>query len=192
MPRRYRLGRRREAVADTRAAILAAARQIVAEHGPQAGLSAVAERAGVSRITLYNQFGGKAQLLEALAEGAAASRTAPLPAAGDLDPIERLRLQIGHACAEWAEDPALYRQLPAGGPARDRSMDLAHDLAEGLAAADRLRPGCSVKEAEDAIGILTSFPAFDRLHKDGRRPAVAVAQILMRMAAGFLNRDAAV
>jgi hypothetical protein len=61
-------------------------------------------------------------------------------------------------------------------------------LAERLAASDELRPGCSIKEAEDVIGALTSFEVFDRLSKDGRRSPAAVAEILGRLASGILAR----
>jgi hypothetical protein len=64
-----------------------------------------------------------------------------------------------------------------------------HALAERLAAHDKIRPGCSLKEAEDVIGILTSFAVFDRLHKGGRRSPSAVAEILMRMAKEFLVQE---
>src|SRR5258708_6699800 len=101
------------------------------------------------------------------------------------DPADDLRRRIEQACAAWAANPRLYRQL-AG---RDRP-DHDHALAERLAAADRLRPGCSIKEAEDVIGILTSFPVFDRLHKEGRRTPSVVAQILLRMASGLLASGA--
>jgi hypothetical protein len=37
------------------------------------------------------------------------------------------------------------------------------------------------------IGILTSFPVFDRLHKEGRRSPSAVAEILLRMASGSIT-----
>jgi hypothetical protein len=86
----------------------------------------------------------------------------------------------------WASDPALFRGLP--GPLRAELEAAAEDrvLAERLAASGQLRPGCSLKEAEDVIGALTSFPVFDRLHKDGRRSSAAVAEILLRLAAAIL------
>ena len=62
-----------------------------------------------------------------------------------------------------------------------------HALALRLAADDRLRPGCSIKEAEDVIGIVASFSVFDRLHKGGRRSPAGVAEILMRMASGVMR-----
>ena len=65
--RAYRLGPRRQAgAARTRSGILAAAREVVSELGPESSVGRVAERAGVSRITIYDQFGSKAGLLDAL------------------------------------------------------------------------------------------------------------------------------
>ncbi len=88
---------------------------------------------------------------------------------------------IAGACAHWASDPALFRRLPATDAV---DADGIHVLASDLAEADRLRPGCSVREAEDVIAIATSFAAFDRLHQDGRRSTAAVAEILLRMCSG--------
>jgi AcrR family transcriptional regulator len=180
--RSYRLGRRQAAKAGTRSTILAAARDLLTDLGPGSSLGKVAERAGVSRITVYNHFGSKAHLFQALAASARPADAGPL-AANDATPREQLKSQIALACATWAADPALYRRLYEHGswaredPERDRT------LAEALAAADQLRPGCSIKEAEDVIGIVSSFQAFDRLHKGGRRSPAAVGEILTRMAA---------
>src|SRR5258708_7782713 len=201
--RAYRLGLRRQAeVGRTRSSILAAARELVSEHGPDSSVGKVAERAGVSRITIYNQFGSKAGLLAAL------STEAGLPPAGTpavdpgvepgADPADDLWRRIEQACAAWAANPRLYRQLAGSAPGAGLAPGAAglisgdrpdhdHALAERLAAGDRLRPGCSIKEAEDVIGILTSFPVFDRLHKEGRRSASAVAAILLRMASRTLT-----
>ena len=184
--RAYRLGRRRDGVDQTRAAILAAARRLIAEHGPEASVGRVAELAGVSRITVYNQFGSRAGLLKAVVAEARSDRELPDPG-HELDPRNRLKRRIAEACAAWAVDPALYRQLHGYQAPADEESAADRALAEALAAADQLRPGCSIKEAEDVIGVLTSFPAFDRLHKGGRRSAGSVAEILMRLAAELLR-----
>jgi AcrR family transcriptional regulator len=183
-PRPYRLGRRKDAVDRTRSTILAAARDLVTELGPDSSIGRVAERADVSRITVYNQFGSKARLLEALTE----SRSTPATPVAEHDPNGRARLRsrIDQACATWAADPDLYRRLQGQGSWAGEDSELDRTLAERLAAGDQLRPGCSIKEAEDVIGILTSFQAFDRLHKGGRRSVSAVAEVLMRMAVGVL------
>ena len=183
--RNYRLGRRAVETERTRARILAAARSLVAELGPQAGVGKVAELAGVSRITIYNQFGSKARLLEALSADLRPEFKG-VPAEAGADPAAELRRRIEQACGAWAVDPVLHRRLPGHeGEAQQSAAD--HALAERLAAHDRLRPGCSIREAADVIGILTSFPAFDRLHGNGRRSPSAVAEILVRMASGVMS-----
>jgi AcrR family transcriptional regulator len=183
--REYRLGRRQAEVDRTRYRILAAARELVSELGPESSVGKVAKRAGVSRITIYNQFGSKAALLKALSveAGLPAAGGGPEEATGD--PAADLRLRIERACAAWAADPRLHRQLAGRGHIERPDDD--HALAVRLAAHDRLRPGCSIKEAEDVIGTLTSFAVFDRLHKEGRRSVTAVAEILLRMASGLIT-----
>ena len=197
--REYRLGRRQAEVDRTRSRILAAARSLVSELGPESSLGKVAARAGVSRITVYNQFGSKAGLLRALAAEAGRPPAGAAPGEAAADPLEDLKLRIERACAAWAADPRLHRQLEgralgaagvalgAAGMLSRQSSDDDHALAERLAAYDRLRPGCSIKEAEDVIGILTSFPAFDRLHQGGRRSPSAATEILVRLASELLR-----
>jgi tetracycline repressor-like protein len=175
VPRPYRLGRRRAAVDRTSAAIVAAARELVAEGDP-AAMTAVARRAGVSRVTVYNRFRSRADLLRALAPA-----PSPTDAAPDAGPTEMLRRAFGRSSAAWAAEPALYRRLHV-----ETDPEQARLLAERLAAMDALRAGCSIREAEDAIAALLCFPVFDRLHRDGRRTAAAVADVLTRLAAGIL------
>jgi AcrR family transcriptional regulator len=175
--RAYRLGRRQPSVDRTARSILDAARELLAAGGPAAsGVAAIARRAGVSRITVYNRFGSRAGVLRALAP------VRPTPRPQLQDAREALRAHLSDSVAAWAADPALYRHLsPTAGDA-----DEIRRLAERLATSDALRPGCSLREAEDVIGLLSSFAVFDRLHRDGRRPAAAVADVLMRMASAIL------
>jgi AcrR family transcriptional regulator len=174
--RGYRLGRRQASTDRTAASILAAAR-LELEQAAAAGLSvgAVARRAGVTRATVYNRFGSRNGLIAALVPSAAA----PLSSVGD--PRDAVHDFLSSRCTQWATNPALYRHLPA---AEDGGV--ARTLAESLASADALRPGCSLREAQDVLDTLGSFPTFDRLHQNGRRSATAVAEILMRLAGGIL------
>ena len=185
-PHRYRLGARQGAVDRNRAAILGAAREMLAagDH-PEVSVGAVARRAGVSRLTVYNRFGSKAGLLQAVLDQTRRP-PAPAPASETTDPRARLHQRIRESCGRWASDPALFRRLPEIGVVEDEPSGQERALAEQLAAADQLRPGCSLKEAEDVIGALTSFETFDRLHKDGRRSPPAVAEILMLLAGAIL------
>src|SRR5258708_33203809 len=99
----YRLGPRRQAEVDrTRSSILAAARELVSEHGPNSSMGKVAERAGVSRITIYNQFGSKAGLLEALSTEAGPPPAASPAVEPGADPAEDLRGPIEAACCRCA------------------------------------------------------------------------------------------
>jgi AcrR family transcriptional regulator len=184
--RSYRSEKRENKARRTRSAVLKAARDLVAT-----GLSgspsvvAVAARAGVSRLTVYSHFGSKEGLLDALVAEARGA-DGPDRALDSGDPKQGLERILAEACTHWASDPSLFRRLPpialgAGGEASDDRR-----LAERLAAVDELRPGCSIKEAEDVIALLRSFATFDRLHQDGRRSAAAVAGILMRLAAAIL------
>jgi AcrR family transcriptional regulator len=185
---RHDLGKRQAGVDRTRAAVLTAARELVAAAGGSSlSVGAVARRAGVSRLTIYNRFGSRSGLLRAVA-GEAQRRTVPPPPNAAADPQAELHARIAAACAIWVTDPALFRALPAATSSGESIALKDRALAERLAAADQLRPGCSLKEAEDVIGALTSFAVFDRLHQDGRRSPSAVAEILMRLAGAILNR----
>jgi AcrR family transcriptional regulator len=184
---RLELGKRQAGVDRTRAAVLAAASELVAAAGDSTlSVGAVAKRAGVSRLTIYNRFGSRSGLLRAVA-GEAHRRTLAPPGDRADDPREELRDRLSAACSTWASDPALFRALPGVTSAGDSGTTRDRTLAERLASADQLRPGCSLKEAEDVIGALTTFAMFDRLHQDGRRSSAAVAEILMRLAGAILS-----
>src|SRR5258708_25726550 len=66
--RPYRLGKRQESIDETRSKMVEAARELILSKQALAGFSidAVAKQAGVARMTVYNQFGGRRGLLEAL------------------------------------------------------------------------------------------------------------------------------
>ena len=174
--RSYQRGKRQASVDQTRDSILRAARDEVVA-GAGVSLATVAEKAGVSRITVYNQFGSKAGLLQAIRPPGPPDE----PSAGGAR--DELRQRILLACSAWATHSSLLRHLPR---TEQEESERNRQLAERLAAADALRPGCSIKEAEDVMGALTSFDLFDRLYRDGRRSPGAVAEILMRLASGIL------
>src|ERR1700730_11924493 len=93
-PRKYDLGRRQAAVERNRGAMLSAARDLLIAGGhPGVSVGAVAARAGVSRLTVYNRFGSKARLLRAVVE-VARSSAAPAPVSDSVDPLDSLRRRI--------------------------------------------------------------------------------------------------
>src|SRR4029077_13010172 len=102
MEARHDLGKRQAGVDRTRAAVLTAARELVAAGGgSNLSVGAVARRAGVSRLTIYNRFGSRSELLRAVA-GEAHRRTAPSAGANAEDPRQQLRDRIASACANWS------------------------------------------------------------------------------------------
>jgi len=64
-------------------AMLDAASQVIAERGITAPVEAIARRAGVSKQTLYNRYGGKAGLIQALIRRRIDTLTAPLAGGTD-------------------------------------------------------------------------------------------------------------
>src|SRR5438876_585864 len=73
-PRPYRSVQRQVAAEQTRARIIAAARELLVASEGFSGftIDAVARQAGVARMTVYYQFGSKLGLLEALFDDLAA------------------------------------------------------------------------------------------------------------------------
>jgi AcrR family transcriptional regulator len=163
----------------TAASIVAAAR-LELERTPAHALSvaAIARRAGVTRATVYNRFGSRDGLIRALLPGRST------PPAINKDPRDAVHDFLASRCARWAENPSLYRHLSQ---VQGDDSDNARRLAEELGRFDQLRPGCSIKEAQDVLATLGSFAVFDRLHQDGRRSINACAEILMRLAGGILT-----
>jgi AcrR family transcriptional regulator len=169
MSRPYRLGRRQASIDRTAERILAAARRLVeADSSSLLSVGKVAREAGVTRATVYNRFGSRTGLLGAL-EPSGRATEAPT-----------LREYFAAQVSRWASSPPLFRHLPTP------EAEAPRFLVDTLAATDALRPGCSIKEAEDVLGALGSFATFDRLYRDGRRTTGSVVEILMRLAAAVV------
>ena len=81
--------------AERRANLLSAAEAAIREHGPDASMEQIAERADVSKATLYDNFDGKAGLTEAL--------------------LERYGLRLMATFAEAIGRPLRARQVVTGG-----------------------------------------------------------------------------
>src|SRR6267378_1925698 len=97
MPRKYELKQRAESLSETRARIVSATVELHDSVGPaQTTISAIAQRAGVQRLTVYRHFPDERSLFEACSAHWAAQNPAPDPStwvAVD-DPEERLRIAL--------------------------------------------------------------------------------------------------
>jgi AcrR family transcriptional regulator len=117
--------------------LLAAASQVFADHGPEAGVEEIARAAGVGTGTLYRRFPTKDALVSALIDDALDEMIALAEAAtGDPDGtgLERF-LEAASAC-QAAHRGALARLWHAGGDV-DRTERLRRAIARLLADAKR-------------------------------------------------------
>ena len=207
-PRPYRLGKRQAAADETRAQILAAARELLISPEGLAGFSvdAVARRADVARMTVYYQFGSRGGLLEALFDDLAdngAINDWLLAALAQEDPFEALDASIAAFGRFWAADRLFIRRLHAvaaldpdiaeGDRARhERRRHVVRGIVERIA--DRYgRPSEeSVDEATNILQTLTSFETFDALAGPSRsaEDVTPLLQRLARLALGMTGDEA--
>lgn len=99
-----------------REAVLAAARQVFSEKGYNASMEEIAFAAEVSKQTIYNQFGSKEQLFQAMIDDRIAEMTAPLTeATADADPRDVLTRigRIYHAKIIGPENVKMTRAMIA-------------------------------------------------------------------------------
>lgn len=210
-PRPYRLGRREAAVADTRERILAAAREVLGENG-FAGftIDAVADRAGVARMTVYYQFDSKGALLDALLDALAAGSLVdrlhaavgpadPLDPVHLIDPIDALDEFIAAFVGFWASDRVVIRRLrglagldpevEAAVSARDAKRRAGlRVLVIRLIETHGQPVDASIDDVTDLLHTLTSFETFDVMAARSRAPE-DVASLLIRVAHAALGAD---
>lgn len=165
-------------MARTRANIVAAGRRQLIDRGyHRLGLEDVAADAGVTRVTIYRQFGSKLGLLEAIADDVAqrsqvAGRVGA--AAAVADPSAAFRAVISELCRFWDIDPDLFRRLvslSAVDPVAQHVIDVREQwrydqigtVVRRMAAGRRLRPPFDASSATVLIGAVTSFPACDEI-----------------------------
>jgi AcrR family transcriptional regulator len=180
----YRKSKRAELEEQTRLRLTEAAVELHGTIGPaRTSMSAVAERAGVRRSTLYRHFADEAELFDACsAHWAAANPRPDIGAwAAIRDPAERLRLALGELYAFYERNESMLSNL-----IRDEStvptvaerfaafrgyLDAARDVllrGRGLRGRARAEPAA-------AIGHALSFRTWQSLVREqGMRPDRAV------------------
>jgi len=192
-PRPYRLGQRQVAADETRARVLAAARDQLKEE-TSFSIDAVARRADVARMTVYYQFGSKRGLLEALFDLLAArGGMQQLPSAfQQRDPIAALERLIDILAKFWSSDRVVLRRLRATA-ALDPELDqVLRERNEGRRNALRVMvsrlpaAGMPLAETVDLLYTLSSFENFDVLAGPDRTPE-AVAPLIKRAAVAIVQ-----
>ena len=201
MPRRsYHLGRRQGAVERTQARILKAVRALLVARGnPDFSIEAVARRARVTRVTVYQRFGTRSKLLEALFDQLArqGGMWDLADAFGQPDPEEALARFVTTFARFWTAHRPIHRRLQALAAldtGLDRTLRARQEWRrQGLRViVPRLgqRSGGAAAEAQDEtidlLFALTGFPMFDLLAGPQRTPA-DVAPIVLRVARAVLG-----
>ncbi len=197
-PRPYRLGQRQVAVDQTRARILAAASALLADPAGVAAftIDAIARQAGVSRMTVYYQYGSKRGLLEALFDFLAAQGGMDQLASAFRrpDPLEALAEFIATFCRFWASNRLILRRLQALAvldpeieqASRARQERRREGLRVLIGRLAERQPLERPDELIDVLHTLTSFQTFDALADQGRG-LEQVITLLDRLARAILD-----
>ena len=183
-PRRYRSPRRAESAAQTRHAILDAARVLFVNQGYVATtIDQIADRAGVSKPTVFASVGNKRDIIKELRDLAIAGDEDPVPLAQrpwfkealeEPDPARsvdlhaRTTVRLHQSAADLAEvlrtgagaDEEL-RQLWQTAE-HERRADAA-TFIDALLSKGPLRAGLGREAAIDIVWVLTSADSFQRL-----------------------------
>ena len=183
--RSYRLGQRQAAVDEKRAKVIAAARELILSERALAGFSvdAVAKQSGVARMTVYNQFGGKIGLLEALFDDLAVrGRIHQVADALQKDePLDALNDFITVFGYFWTADRMLIKRLhammtldfevaKAHAARQERRRDGLRVIVERLHEKYGFRADLPFEEIIEIVNTLTGFETFDALAGTTRSP----------------------
>jgi AcrR family transcriptional regulator len=202
-PRRYRLGQRQAAAEQTRSRIVAAARELLAAPGGFSGftIDEVVAQAGVARMTVYNQFGSKRGLLEALFDVLAARGLVERLRAAFArpEPREALAEFIAAFGGFWSSDRIVIRRIRGlasidpdfeqGVRARDeRRRQGLRTIVGRLAETYNTPSPVARDEVIDVLHTLTSFETFDNLAGTTRSPE-EVVPLVCRLAHAALELD---
>jgi len=187
--RDYRMGKRAEQVAETRQRITEAAMRLHTSVGPaNTTISAVAEEAGVTRVTVYNHFPDEEHLF--LACSAHWAQLHPAPEPSDWADLPDLETRAHHGLTDlygWFEEnhadlyPILrdFESMPEAFQVAMTAQMAAYGeaLVEGSGLRGRNRDRLSA-----AAGLVTSFWTWRSLAVDG---GLEVTEAV-RLATGFL------
>jgi len=178
------------AEAKRRQVIEAAAEFLRTEPLSAFSVDTVAKAAGVTRLTVYNQFGSRRGLLEAtfdhLAEHGRLDRIGE--AMMDPQPRQGLERLVEVFCDFWSGDLAVGRLHDAMATDAEfaQALTARNERRRGQIATlvERLSPKAAAQQRRDTVDLvftLMSYPVF-RLLSEGRSPADTCALIKMACA----------
>jgi AcrR family transcriptional regulator len=177
----YRQRRRAESTAKTRAQIMDAVRGLLEEGTFHAtSVEEIAQLAEVSRATLYQHFGSRFALVDAICESFSENPSMiAIQAAPDIaDPREAAALMVGQGIRFWASEELLHRHLYGLAEIDQSAADFVErQTADRRSVVERvvqraveggaLREGVSESQARATLLVLTSFHTFEELRAAG-------------------------
>ena len=190
MPRKYEQTRRAAQQEETRRRIVEAAVALHALQGPsRTTMSAVAERAGVQRNTLYRHFPDERALVHACSEHFFAENPMPSVEGWDLiaEPVDRLRHGLGALYAFWEANEDMSSNV-----VRDAEVDpLIQEVSELRSGAPRAAIRAALLDAwpdgrrspdlEAALDLALSFRTWRSLVRGSGLTTPAAADLMARM-----------
>ena len=184
--RPYRMKRRAELEEQTRRRITESAVALHEEVGPaQTSISAIAERAGVRRSTVYRHFPDEEALLTACSSHWRAANPPPDPGAwsGIEDPDERTERALRELYAFYRRTEPMYTSLVRDEPLvpiihrrLGEFYGYLRAIEDGLMAGRGLR-GRAARRTRAALGHAVAFPTWRSLAREqglGEADAVAL------------------
>jgi AcrR family transcriptional regulator len=177
--RRYTASRRRGSPANVDRVLDASEHLIREDAFHSATMDELAEAAGVSRATIFNRFGSKLGVLQALYARCVESPEieAVREAIAIEDPVTALEAAIEASCAIWEAHGSIMEQLQAIAILEPEASALVEQqkdeqgadlqgLTRRLARAGRLRPGMGEARVTATLHMLTSLEAFLWLRRE--------------------------
>jgi AcrR family transcriptional regulator len=175
--------------------VLQAARTVLGDPDPAPwSMETVAAAAGVTRMTVYNQFGSRAALIEAVLDEVVSrdGMDRLVGATHELPPTVALEQALLTTCDFWHTERPLLRRLfatsysePALAELLDRREGWRREQLGALVGRIDARHGDD-QDLLDLLVAATSFPTYDRLSLDHRSPD-GVAELVTRLAHALLH-----
>jgi AcrR family transcriptional regulator len=196
--RPYKSNARAAAAEDTRARIIAAARDLLAggKDSPSFSLDAVARVADVTRLTVYNQFESKRGLLEAIFDDTA--RKGGLhdlqSVLADADVDRAIQRFVSVFCRFWSAHGSVFPKFSAVAKLDDEISASLKQRSERRRQALKVlirRMSPAPRKPDDLVDLLyslTSFELFDSLSVRNRS-ATAIEAMIQQLVTDAIRRS---
>jgi AcrR family transcriptional regulator len=193
--RKLKLRARAQRQEETRRRIVQAAVDLHAKLGPLATtITAIAERAGVERLTVYRHFPDEQSLFHACTRHHFEAHPPPDPSSWleIEDPEARLHRGLAELYRWWAENKEIvasvlrdYQVAPerVGGGLVDYVATANEALLQGWRVQGRRRV-----DLEATVGLAVHFSTFEALSKDGM-PDRKAARLMSRLVVSSVRRE---